>query len=114
MRYQVLYQGSIHAVLIMSVLRKRTEFYKAESDREVLIIAAKGLGKGAGRLLQQADFPIMGVLSSHQIFSCPHKSLSPPIVTQNGTQNELILKGTLRKFSACGASLYENLHFKNF
>ena len=65
----------------MSTLRKKTEFYKGESDREVLVIAAKGLGEGAGRLLQQAGFPIMGVLSSHQIFSSPHKSLSPPIVT---------------------------------
>ena len=80
-RYQVLYQGSIHAVLIMSTLRKKTEFYKGESDRKVLVIAAKGLGEGAGRLLQQAGFPIMGVISSHQIFSSPHKSLSPPIVT---------------------------------
>ena len=40
--------------------------------------------------------------------------LFPPSVTQNGTQNELILKGTLRKFSAGGAYLYENLKFKNF
>ena len=65
----------------MSTLRKKTEFYKGESDREVLVIAAQGLGEGAGRLLQQAGFPIMGVLSSHQSFSSPHKSLSPPIVT---------------------------------
>ena len=46
-RYQVLYQGSIHAVLIMSVLWKKTEFYKGESDREVIVIAAGGLGEGA-------------------------------------------------------------------
>ena len=45
--YQVLYQGSIHVVLIMSVLRKKTEFYKVESDREVIVIAAGGLGEGA-------------------------------------------------------------------
>ena len=49
---QVLYQESIRAVLIMSVLRKKTEFYKRESDREVIVIAAGGLGDGdppAGR-----------------------------------------------------------------
>ena len=45
--YQVLYQVSIHAVLIMSVLWKKTEFYKGESDREVIVIAAGGLGEGA-------------------------------------------------------------------
>ena len=72
-RYQVLYQGSIHAVLIMSVLQKKTEFYS-----EVIEIAAKGLAEGAERLLQQVDFPIMRALSSHQIFSSPHESLSFP------------------------------------
>ena len=45
--YQVLYQGSIHAVLIMSVLWKKIEFYKEESNREVIIIAAGGLGEDA-------------------------------------------------------------------
>ena len=77
-RYQVLYQGSIHTVLTMSVLRKKTEFYKGGSDREAIVIAAKGLGEGAERLLQQAVFPIMGALPSHQIFSSPHESLSSP------------------------------------
>ena len=89
--YQVLYQISIHAVLIMSVLRKKGEFYKGESDREVIVIAAGVLGRV---LLQQAGFPIMRALPSHQIFSPPHESLSSPIVTWNGTQNDLILKGT--------------------
>ena len=64
---------------MMSVLRKKTEFYSY--DREVIVIAAKGLGEGAERLLQQAGFPIMGVLPSHQIFPCPMKVLVPPIVT---------------------------------
>ena len=32
------------AVLIMSVLRKKMEFYKGESDREVIVIAAGSLG----------------------------------------------------------------------
>ena len=45
--YQVLYQGSVHAVLIMPVLWKKTEFYKGESDREVIVIAAGGLREGA-------------------------------------------------------------------
>ena len=72
-RYEVLYQGSIPAVLIMSVLRRRTEFYKGESDREVIVIAA---GEGAESLLQQAGFPIMEALPSHQFFSLPHESLS--------------------------------------
>ena len=31
----------------MSVLRKNTEFYKGESDREVIVIAAGGLGESA-------------------------------------------------------------------
>ena len=77
-RYQVLYQGSIHAVLIMSVLWKKTEFYKGESDREVIVIAAGGLREGAESLLQQAGFPIMGALPSHQIFSSRHESLCSP------------------------------------
>ena len=55
---QVLYQGSIHAVLIMSVLWKKTEFYKREKDREVIVIASGGLGEGAASLPQQAGFPI--------------------------------------------------------
>ena len=44
-RYQVLYHRSIDAVLIMTVLQKKTEFYKGESDPEV--IAAGGLFEGA-------------------------------------------------------------------
>ena len=66
-------------------------------------------------LLKQAGFSIMGAaLPSHQIFTLPMKVLVSPIVTYNGPQNELILKGTLRKFSAYGAYFYENLQFKNF
>ena len=98
----------------MSVLRKKTEFYKGESNREVIVIAAGGLGEGAESLLQQAGFPIMGALPSHQIFPLLVKVLVPPIVTWNGTQNELILKETLRKFSPCGTYFYENMQFKNF
>ena len=44
-----------------------------ESDREVIVIAA---GEGAESLLQQAGFPIMEALPSHQFFSLPHESLS--------------------------------------
>ena len=79
--YQVLYQGSIHAVLIMSVLWKKTESCKGESDREVIVIAAGGLREGAESLLQQAGFPIMEALPSHQIFPLPLKVLVRPIVT---------------------------------
>ena len=42
MYYGVLYQGCIHTVL-MSVLRK-----KGETDREVIVIAAGGLGGEGG------------------------------------------------------------------
>ena len=96
----------------MSVLQKKTEFYKGESDREVIVIAAGGLREGA----PPADrFSHYGGSSLPSNFSLlPMKVLVPPIVTWNGTQNELILKGTLRKFFACGAYYYENLQFKNF
>ena len=49
-----------------------------------------------------------------KFFPLPMKVLVRPIVTWNGTQNELILKGTLRKLFACGAYFYENLQFRNF
>ena len=77
--YQVLYQRSIHAVLIMSVLRKKTEFYKGESDREVIVIAAGGLREGA----PPADrFSHYGGSSLPSNFSLlPMKVLVPPIVT---------------------------------
>ena len=74
--YQVLYPGFIHAVLIMSILWKKTEFYKGESNREVIVIAAGGLGEGAESFLQQAGFPIIKLFQSS--FSPPHESLSSP------------------------------------
>ena len=86
----------------MSILWKETEFYKGESDREVIVIAARGLRKGVESLLQQTGFPIMGALFSHQTFPLDMKVWVFPIASWNGTQNELVLKGTLRKFSACG------------
>ena len=95
----------------MSVLRKKTEFYKGGSDREVIVIAAGGLGEGAplaGR------FSHYGSLPSHQIFSYPYESLSSPYCYLKLTQNELILLGTLRKLSACGQYFCENMQFKNF
>ena len=73
-RYQVLYQRYIHAILIMSILRKKKEFYKGESDPEVNVIAAGGLGEGA----LPAGFPIIEALLSHQIFFPPHESPSFP------------------------------------
>ena len=62
----------------MSVLQKKTEFYKGERDREVIVIEAEGLGEGAESLLQQAGFPIMGALPSYQIFSLPYERFSSP------------------------------------
>ena len=76
--YQVLYQVSIHAVLIMSVLWKKTEFYKGESDLEVIVIAAGGLGKGAA---PAGRFPIMGSFLPIKCFPLLLKVLVPPIVT---------------------------------
>ena len=49
----------------MFVLWKKTEFYKGESDREVIVIAAGGLRERFESLLQQASFPIMGDLPFH-------------------------------------------------
>ena len=40
-------QGFIQAVLIMSTMWKKIEFNKGENDREVIVIAAGGLGEGA-------------------------------------------------------------------
>ena len=51
----------------MSVLRK-----KGESDREVIVIAAGGLGEGTP---PAAGFPIIGALPSHQIFFPPPQSI---------------------------------------
>ena len=68
-RYQVHYQRSLHAVLIMSVLRKKTQFYKGGSNREEIVIAAGGPGEGAppaGRFSHYGDpsFPSNVFLSS--------------------------------------------------
>ena len=87
----------------MSVLWKKTEFYNGESDHEVIVIATGGIREGAESLLQRAGFPIMGPLPPIKFFPLPLKVLVLPIVVQNGTQNELILKGT---FSACGAYFF--------
>ena len=73
--YQVLYQRSIHAVLTMSVLRKKTEFYKVESDRGVIVIAAGGLGEGAPTA---GRFSHYGSLSVPLNFSPSHESVSSP------------------------------------
>ena len=70
--YQVLYYRSIHAVLIMSVLRKKTEFYKGESDREVIAIAAGGFGEvvlPAGRLSYYGTLPSQQIPSTESLGS---------------------------------------------
>ena len=67
-RYQVLYQRSIHAVLIMSILRKKKEFYKGESDPEVIVIAAGVLG----RVLFQQVFPLWRPFPPHESLSFPY------------------------------------------
>ena len=74
-RCQVFYQRSIHVVLIMSVLRKKIEFYKGKSNREVIVIAAGGLGKGAP---QAGRFFYYGDPSLPSNFYPPHESLSFP------------------------------------
>ena len=59
----------------MSVLRKKTEFYNGESDREVVVFAAGGLGEGAP---PAGMFSHYGALPFHQIFSSAPESLSFP------------------------------------
>ena len=110
----------------MSVLWRKTEFYKGESDRKVIIIAAGSLGEGAASLPQQAGSPIMGVLPSYQIFSPTLKSLSSPYCylkwhidvnkkeLKFESQNELILKGTLRNFLPVKPFFYEICNLKTF
>ena len=61
----------MHTVLIMSTLRKKTEFYKCESDREVIVIAAGGLVEGAP---PAARFSHYGGPSLPSNFSPPHGS----------------------------------------
>ena len=56
-------------------LREKTEFYKEESDHEVIVIAVGGLGEcapPAGR------FSHYGSFSLPLNFSPPHESLSSP------------------------------------
>ena len=83
----------------MSVLWKKTEFYKGESDREVIVIAAGGLGEGAESLLQQAGFPIMGALPSNQIFSPPHESLGSPYCYLERDTKRINSQGNVKKMS---------------
>ena len=63
--------GHIQAVLIMSVLWKKIEFYKGESDRDVIVIAVEGLGECAASLPQQVDFFIMGPFPPTNFFPSP-------------------------------------------
>ena len=81
----------------MPVLWKKTEFYKGESDREVIVIVAGGLREGAESLLQQAGFPIMGALPSHQVFSPPHESLSFPYCYLKWDTKSINSQGDVKK-----------------
>ena len=59
----------------MSILQKKTEFNKGKSDREVIVIAAGGLGDGAP---PAGRFSHYGALPSQQFFSSDPESLSFP------------------------------------
>ena len=56
-------------------LREKTEFYKKESDHEVIVIAAGSLGEGAP---PASRFSHYGSLSLPLNFPPPHESLSSP------------------------------------
>ena len=81
-RYQVLYQRSIHAVLIISVLQKKTEFYKGESDRGVIVIAAGGLGEGAPPADRFSHYGGSSLPSN--FFPLPTKVLVPLLLPEMG------------------------------
>ena len=57
----------------MSVMWKKTEFYKREKDREVIVNAAGGLGEDG--------FPIIGPFPLTKFFLLSMKLLVFPIVT---------------------------------
>ena len=76
-RYHVLYLRSIQAVLIMSVLWKKTEFYKGEGDREVMVSPARRFAEGAP---PAGKFSHYGGPSFPLIFSSPHENLSSPLL----------------------------------
>ena len=104
-RYQVLYQRSFHAVLIMSVLRKKTEFYKGASYCEVVVIAARGLWEGAS---PAGRFSHYGTLPSHQIFSSPPESLSSPYCYLKWDTKWINSQGDVKKtFCLLGVFLWE-------
>ena len=78
----------------MSVLLEKTEFYKWESDREVIVIAAGGLKEGAppaGRFFHY------GALPSHQIFSSARESLSSPYCYLKWDTNWINSRGDVKK-----------------
>ena len=65
----------------MIILRKKTGFYKGESDREVIVIAAKGLGEGAEDSSRRQVFPLWGPFPPIKFFPLPMKVLVPHIAT---------------------------------
>ena len=70
----------------MSVFRIKTEFHKGESDCEVIVIAAGGLGEGAPPAGRYSHYEGHSFPSS---FSSPHEPHFPLLLPQN----ELIREG---------------------
>ena len=77
-------QGFIKALLIMSVLWKKIEFYKEESNREaieLLLGALGGKGDGLRTFLSKQVFPLWEHFPPMKFFPLPIKVLVSPIVT---------------------------------
>ena len=92
----------------MSILRKKVEFYKGESNCEVIVIAAVGMGRLWASSSRHV-FPLWGPFLPTTFFSLPMKVLIPLLLLEVGhwsqkmslkfeQQNELIFKGTLKFF----------------
>ena len=109
------FQRFIQALLIMSLFWKRIEFHQGESDHEAIIITAGGLGGGhsepppAGRFFHfvAPSFPL-NFSSSLETLSSAYFYLKWDTEVKKKSlkfeqQNELLLKGALKTFRACGA-----------
>ena len=65
----------------MSVLQKKTEFYKGERDREVIVIEAGVWERELRASSSKQVFPLWGLFPPTKFFPFPTKDLVPPIVT---------------------------------